>query len=73
MSIHALFVVTWSPCLLCLLHLLSAQALVDNFKRYEVLARECNIARKPKLHMFMHMTAKALTDGNPAHLAWFLG
>jgi len=52
--------------------LISPKDLVDCFKRYEVLARTCLVTTKPKLHMFMHLTAKARTDGNPTHLACFL-
>ena len=45
---------------------------MECFKRYDVLARVCEVPQKPKLHMFMHLAGKARTDGNPTHLACFL-
>ena len=52
--------------------LIVLQELMDCFSRYEVLVCELDIPTKPTLHMFMHMTSKARTDGSPAHLACFL-
>ena len=32
------------------------QDLVDAYRRYVVMAEECGVKTKPKLHMMMHLT-----------------